>query len=177
MNAKYFSNTPIIIIIVISQIGSLRPIILDAFSFKELKDNVKEYVIDPELCISVSAIVGNSLIDVNDAKYVEGTKIEKMVLNIIKIHLSNPKVCKNAPITLKNLIRADSKCFKSICIVNILFVYYILFLLLNLENVSNRLGKLNVIETLIKVLELHKKDKELCINTCILIMFLSDACK
>lgn len=64
---------------------------------------------DPNLCLSVSAIVGNSLIGILDKKYIEGTKIEKLILNIIKIHLSNPKICKNIPITLTNLIKTDGK--------------------------------------------------------------------
>lgn len=95
-------------------IDSLKQDILDNFGFKELAEVIRGYITDPALCHPACIIVFNILVDINDKKYVEGTNIEKLVLDIVKNYIGDPKICSAGALALSSLAFTSCKKTKTL---------------------------------------------------------------
>lgn len=132
------------------------------------------YVTDPALCLPVCIIIYNSLIGVRDTKYVEDTGVDKLILEIIKNHIGDPKICGIGALALSSLCFTSSK-KKSHCFVQTTMKKYALKLFA--DDTSVTLGKMGAIELLDKVLEVYKKEKYVCERVPYAISFLNSTRK
>lgn len=88
-------------------LDGMKDIILETLNTKELVEVVESYIGDPRLCVDTSITVHNMLVGVDEKKYVAGSNIEKLLLNILKSHMNDPGICQFGSVALKIICYLD----------------------------------------------------------------------
>lgn len=83
----------------------MRPSILKNLNFKDLVETARDYIGDAKICKSLDVTIGNTLIsDEADKKYIIGSNVEKLMIDIIINHMNDKDICHGAACTLINIM-------------------------------------------------------------------------